>query len=103
MAKADKEFKRKQADDAKAKKELAAKAAKGGPLVGGGIKKYQLPLFTLLTDVPGPERSKCKVNGVYYYVLCFGTRFIIYILSSCGHLSMLLPPRSLLSQETLTR
>jgi len=38
--KADKEFKRKQAEDAKAKKELAAKAAKGGPLVGGGIKKY---------------------------------------------------------------
>ena len=36
----DKEFKKKQAEDAKAKKELAAKAAKGGPLIGGGIKKY---------------------------------------------------------------
>jgi hypothetical protein len=46
VAKADKEFKRKQAEDAKAKKELAAKAAaKGGPLVGGGIKKYQTPVI----------------------------------------------------------
>jgi hypothetical protein len=39
----DKEYKKKQAEDAKARKELAAKAAKGGPLVGGGIKKY-IPL-----------------------------------------------------------
>jgi len=37
---ADKEFKKKQAEEAKAKKEMAAKiAAKGGPLQGGGIKK----------------------------------------------------------------
>ena len=36
---ADKEFKKKQAEEAKARKEMASKAAKGGPLVGGGIKK----------------------------------------------------------------
>jgi hypothetical protein len=34
-----KKFKAKQVADEKARKELAAKAAKGGPLVGGGIKK----------------------------------------------------------------
>lgn len=32
-------FKKKQMEEAKAKKELAAKAAGKGPLVGGGIKK----------------------------------------------------------------
>jgi len=52
----DKEFKKKQADEAKARKELAAKAAKGGPLVGGGIKKCD-PLSKpgLMVD---RERSK---------------------------------------------
>jgi len=34
-----KKFKAKQLADEKARKELAVKAAKGGPLVGGGIKK----------------------------------------------------------------
>lgn len=32
-------FKAKQKANAQAKKEMAAKAKKGGPLVGGGIKK----------------------------------------------------------------
>lgn len=32
-------FKQKQMADAKARKEMAAKAGKGGPLSGGGIKK----------------------------------------------------------------
>lgn len=32
-------FKAKQKADAQARKEMAAKAGKGGPLVGGGIKK----------------------------------------------------------------
>lgn len=32
-------FKAKQKADAAARKEMAGKAAKGGPLVGGGIKK----------------------------------------------------------------
>lgn len=36
---ADKAFKEKQRAEAQARKELAARAAKGGPLVGGGIKK----------------------------------------------------------------
>ena len=41
LIQADKEFKKKQAEEAKAKKELAAKiGSKGGPLQGGGIKKY---------------------------------------------------------------
>lgn len=35
----DKAFKAKQKADEQARKELAAKAGKGGPLVGGGIKK----------------------------------------------------------------
>lgn len=39
--KADKAFKKKQAEEAKLKKEMAAKVgSKGGPLQGGGIKKY---------------------------------------------------------------
>ncbi|KAF5093566.1 hypothetical protein D0Z03_002356 [Geotrichum reessii] len=33
-------FKAKQKADAQARKEMASKASKGGPLVGGGIKKY---------------------------------------------------------------
>ncbi|CDK25197.1 unnamed protein product [Kuraishia capsulata CBS 1993] len=32
-------FKAKQKAEAQARKEMASKAAKGGPLVGGGIKK----------------------------------------------------------------
>lgn len=32
-------FKEKQRADAQAKKEMAAKAKKGGPMIGGGIKK----------------------------------------------------------------
>lgn len=32
-------FKAKQKAEAQARKEMAAKASKGGPLVGGGIKK----------------------------------------------------------------
>lgn len=32
-------FKAKQRADAQARKEMAAKASKGGPLTGGGIKK----------------------------------------------------------------
>ncbi|CAG8635301.1 6781_t:CDS:2 [Ambispora gerdemannii] len=35
----DMEFKKKQQEEQKKLKELQAKAAKGGPLVGGGIKK----------------------------------------------------------------
>lgn len=35
-------FKQKQKAEAQARKEMAAKASKGGPLVSGGIKKYVL-------------------------------------------------------------
>lgn len=36
----DQAFKQKQKAEAQARKEMAAKASKGGPLVTGGIKKY---------------------------------------------------------------
>ncbi len=38
-------FKEKQKAAAQAKKEMASKAKKGGPLVGGGIKKYVFYIF----------------------------------------------------------
>jgi hypothetical protein len=39
-------FKAKQKADAQARKEMASKASKGGPLVGGGIKKYVDIIFS---------------------------------------------------------
>ena len=39
-------FKAKQKADAQARKEMASKATKGGPLVGGGIKKYVTIIFS---------------------------------------------------------
>ena len=52
---ADLEFKKKQQEDAKARKELAAKAAKGGPLVGGGIKKSR--------TCPSPQEADICRSG----------------------------------------
>ena len=40
---------KKQQQDAKDRKEMASRAAKGGPLVGGGIKKYAPYLFIVYT------------------------------------------------------
>lgn len=39
-------FKAKQKADAQARKDMASKATKGGPLVGGGIKKYVTIIFS---------------------------------------------------------
>src|SRR5436190_20212972 len=95
----DKEFKKKQADEAKARKELAAKAAKGGPLVGGGIKKYIHPYVRRTNDKVGKEIVSCSLEVYEAFCSCCCRR-IIYILPSCFHRSVLL---SLLNHATSTR
>jgi len=97
------EFKKKQQEDAKVRKELAAKAAKGGPLLGGGIKKSPHPLSSYETLI-FVDLERNKFGGVYegaFSGFC-RRRLIIYISPSLSHRSGAFAP-SLLYHSTSTR
>lgn len=78
----DKAFKEKQKADAQAKKELAQKAKGGGPLTGGGIKKYVVVFVTVFTNCVGlKSKLDYLCNFIIYsflFTLNFGVVYIFY-------------------------